>query len=152
MEMIINADMVLASGAARFGLPEVRRGVGAIAGALPRLVRAVGRVRAGEMAGLGRTDYNGEDMRLWGLVNKVCEDVVDEAVRWAEDVCRNSPDSVLVTKRGLEIGWEGGGVEEGSQRLEEGIEWRGLQRGDNIREGLRAFVEKREPRWVDSKL
>jgi transcriptional adapter 2-alpha len=28
----------------------------------------------------------------------------------------------------------------------------GLQTGENIREGLRAFVEKREPKWADSKL
>jgi enoyl-CoA hydratase/carnithine racemase len=31
-------------------------------------------------------------------------------------------------------------------------EFRVLQEGENVKEGLRAFAEKREPRWVDSKL
>ena len=48
--MIANCDIVLASPSAVFALPEVKRGVVAIAGALPRLARAIGRMRAMEMA------------------------------------------------------------------------------------------------------
>lgn len=43
------------------------------------------------------------------------------------------------------------GVQEATERLAR--DWyRGLLEGENIKEGLRAFVEKREPKWVDSKL
>ncbi|KAA6414832.1 MAG: enoyl- hydratase [Lasallia pustulata] len=97
-EISINADMVLASAAATFGLPEVKRGVVALAGALPRLVRTVGRQRAMEMALTGRT-LSAHEAREWGLVNRVVgegESVVAEAVRWAEVVGGNSPDSVVV--------------------------------------------------------
>lgn len=46
--MVVNTDMVVASEGATFALPEVKRGVVAVAGALPRLVRTVGRIDQGE--------------------------------------------------------------------------------------------------------
>ncbi|KAL9032100.1 MAG: hypothetical protein Q9214_008108, partial [Letrouitia sp. 1 TL-2023] len=49
-EMAINADLIVASSGAVFALPEVKVGVIALAGALPRLVRTVGKQRAMEMA------------------------------------------------------------------------------------------------------
>jgi len=152
-EMVINCDMVVASHSAQFALPEVKRGVAAIAGALPRLVRTVGRPRAMEMALTGRTVL-AEEAREWGLVNGVCregEDVVGRAVGLAEMVSANSPDSVVVSREGIKMGWEGVGAEEGSRLLGE-VWFERLQRGENMREGVRAFVEKRKPRWVPSKL
>ena len=152
--------MVFASPSAVFALPEVKRGVAAIAGALPRLARSVGRVRAMEMALTGR-DVRAQEAVGWGLCNAVAErdgsgegvrgGVVEMAVRVAGSVAANSPDSVVVSKEGVELGWQGGGVEEGTERLLAGG-WAGLAEGENIREGLRAFAEKRAPRWVPSKL
>ena len=159
-EIVVNCDIVLASPGAVFALPEVKRGVAAIAGALPRLVRVLGRQRAMEMALTGRNVAAGE-AREWGLCNGVSEKdgggvgvtggVVEMAVRFAQSISENSPDSVVVSKEGVELGWEGIGVEEGSERLMKGI-WKGLEQGENVKEGLRAFVEKRAPRWVPSKL
>jgi enoyl-CoA hydratase/carnithine racemase len=149
-EMIVNADMVIAAPAAKFGLPEVKRGVVAVAGALPRLVRTVGRPRAMEMALLGRA-YGAEEMRNWGVVNMVAEAVVEEAVKWAVELAGNSPDSVTTSKKGVELGWMGQGAVEGSIRLmTDG--WPKMNGGENMMEGVKAFVEKRAPRWVDSKL
>lgn len=151
--MTINADMVLASAAATFALPEVKRGVVALAGALPRLVRTVGKQRAMEMALTGRT-LSAQEAREWGLVNVVVErggDLLAEAVRWAEVVSANSPDSVVVSRAGVGVGWEGMGVEEGSEWVMREMYAR-IDGGENMKEGVRAFVEKRAPRWVDSKL
>lgn len=166
-EILTNVDIVLASPHATFVLPEVKRGVVAIAGALPRLPRIVGRMRAMEMVLLGREIGVWEGVR-WGFVNAVAdaedeggktgggkgEGVVAMAVRWAREIAeRNSPDAVVVSKAGVDMAWEGaGGVTEASERIREGELWRGLERGENMREGLRAFGEKRAPRWVDSKL
>ena len=151
--MAINADMVLACSSATFALPEVKRGVVALAGALPRLVRTVGRQRAMEMALTGRT-LSAREAREWGLVNRVVGeggDLLREAVSCAEVVCANSPDSVVVSRAAVGVGWEGMGVEEGSEWVMREMYPR-IDAGENMREGLRAFVEKRAPRWVDSKL
>lgn len=155
MEMVLNADMLVAASSATFGLPEVKRGVVAIAGALPRLTRIVGRQRATEMALLGRTTYTAAEMKTWGIVNCVVDDganVLEEALRWAEEVVINSPDSVLVTREGLMGGWEAEDPVVSTMRVWESGMYRGLQDGENVREGVKSFVEKRKPSWRDSKL
>lgn len=107
--MIINADIVIADQSAKFALPEVKIGVIALAGALTRLVRTVGKQRAMEMALTGRV-LMAEEAREWGLVNRVVEDgtCVEEAVKMAEVIAGNSPDSVIVSRQGVMMGWEGG--------------------------------------------
>jgi enoyl-CoA hydratase/carnithine racemase len=165
--MIINSDIVIASSRTALGLPEVKRGVVALAGALPRLVRTVGKQRAMEMALMGRP-YTAEQAEKWGLINEivnvddcvvggkvdddaVSKKVVDRAVQVASEIAGNSPDAVLVSREGVKLGWEGIGAEEGTVMLNE--TWvRRLYEGENIKEGLKAFVEKRKPDWKDSKL
>lgn len=152
-EMIINADMVIASKNAVFGLPEVTIGVVALAGALTRLVRTVGRQRAVEMALTGRR-VPAQEAKEWGLVNKIVNeggDVVTEAIEVAKQIAGNSPDAVIVSREGINYGWEGIGAEEGTVKLLEGM-YAKIEGGDNMVEGVRSFVEKRKPRYVDSKL
>ncbi|KAJ5176070.1 Mevalonyl-coenzyme A hydratase sidH [Penicillium canariense] len=167
-EMIINSDLVIASSRAALGLPEVKRGVVAMAGALPRLVRTVGKQRAMEMVLTGRT-YTAEQAERWGLINEVIDvedcvvkggkvdddavskKVVGRVVQVASEIAGNSPDAVLVSREGVKLGWEGIGADEATMMLSE--TWvRRLFEGENIKEGLRAFVEKRKPAWKDSKL
>ncbi|KAL9019686.1 MAG: hypothetical protein Q9185_003024 [Variospora sp. 1 TL-2023] len=136
MEMVINCDLVIAAKGAVFGLPEVQVGVVALAGALPRLVGA-------------------EEMRVWGIVNAVVDDdrvgVIQKVVQLTERICGNSPDSVIVSKMGVEMGWKYSDVEEATERiLSEG--WREVEGRENMKEGIKAFVERRKARWVDSKL
>lgn len=152
MEMILNVDMVIASDAAKFGLPEVKRGVVAVAGALPRIIRSVGRQRASEMALLGRM-YSAQDMLAWGLVNHVVKQpqVLEEALRWAGEVADNSPDSIIVSRAGLMGGWDAQDPIASTNSIENGI-YKGLDGGENMKEGVVSFVEKRAPRWRDSKL
>ncbi|KAL9015255.1 MAG: hypothetical protein Q9173_000141 [Seirophora scorigena] len=136
MEMVINCDLVVAAKGAFFGLPEVQVGVLALAGALPRLAGA-------------------EEMREWGIVNTIVDDdregVVKQTVHVTERICGNSPDSVIVSKMGVDIGWQCSDVEEATERIvSEG--WREMEGRENMREGLKAFVERRKARWIDSKL
>ncbi|KAF4844449.1 Mevalonyl-coenzyme A hydratase sidH [Colletotrichum siamense] len=153
MEMIINADLVYASTKAKFGLPEVTIGVVAIAGALPRLIKAVGRQRATEMALIGRSDYTPEQMLSWGLVNQVVEPdrLLDTALAAAEAIANNSPDSVIVSREGLKSGWEALGPEDATGLVDRTI-YRKMEAAENMTEGVKSFVEKRKPVWVDSKL
>jgi enoyl-CoA hydratase/carnithine racemase len=161
MEMVANLDMVVAARSAKFSLPEVKRGVIAMAGALPRVVRTLGRPRAMELALTGRT-VSAEEMERWGMVNAVTEDydpngdvlerpVVRRAMEYAREIAGNSPDSVIISRAGVIAGWEDGSAEHATQNIMEVYSKR-LNEGENIREGVRAFVEKRAPRWVPSKL
>ncbi|KAI1420781.1 enoyl-hydratase [Xylaria sp. FL1777] len=153
MEAAINCDMVIATEKATFGLPEVTIGVIALAGALPRLVRSVGRQRASEMA-LGGKSYSAAEMRDWGLVNEVVrdgEDVVAAALKWAARIAANSPDAVIVSREGLKLGWETVGPQQGTDLLMKGLYAR-IENGENFVEGVRSFNERRKPAWKDSKL
>jgi enoyl-CoA hydratase/carnithine racemase len=112
-----------------------------------------------EMALTGRT-LSAEEARDWGLVNEVVnvrdeieanEKTVQRAVKVAEVIAGNSPDAVIVSREGIKLGWEGIGAEDGARLLLE-VWGKRLDDGENIKEGLRAFVEKRVPSWVPSKL
>lgn len=155
MEAVAACDLIVAHASSTFGLPEAARGVVPIAGVLPRLARTVGMQRATELALTGRV-LSAAEARDWGFVNHVVDgDGADAVVRAALDmagrVCAMSPDSVLVTREGLRSAWTAEGVDEATARILEG-KWRALEKGENVLEGLRAFQEKREPHWVDSKL
>jgi enoyl-CoA hydratase/carnithine racemase len=151
-EFIVNCDLVVAAEDAYFGLPEVKRGVSPIGGALPRLIRSIGLQRASEFALTGRT-ATAHEMKEWGIVNKVVpkDGVVPEAVRYADMIAKNSPDAIICTRAGLRQGWETAAVERAVE-LTLDREFAELQRGENIKEGLLAFTEKREPRWKGSRL
>lgn len=149
MEMVANCDMIVASENASFGLPEVKRGVSASAGALPRLIRTIGLQRASEMAMTGRT-ITPEEARAWGFINRIVphKQLLSETMKLAREIAKNSPDSLIYTKSALREGW---GVDEATRRTASDLRAK-LDNSDNLKEGLRAFNEKREPRWGVPKL
>ncbi|KAH0839285.1 Carnitinyl-CoA dehydratase [Fonsecaea pedrosoi] len=151
-ETIMNCDLVVAADTAVFGLVEVKRGVAAYAGVLPRLIRTVGLQRASEMALTGNY-FSAQKAMEWGFVNKVVpqHEVIDEALQYAKVIAENSPDSIICTRAGLRQGWETASVVEATA-ITGRKEWAELQKGENIQEGLKAFKEKRAPVWVPSKL
>jgi enoyl-CoA hydratase/carnithine racemase len=151
-EFAVNCDLVVAAETAEFGLPEVTRGVAPFAGALPRLIRSIGLQRASEFALTGQR-ITAKQAHEWGLVNKVVpqKDVVREAVRYAELIAANSPDSIICTRSGLREGWAQADVEVAVQKTQDN-EFAELQKGENIKEGLAAFAEKRKPRWKPARL
>ncbi|KAF2264440.1 enoyl-CoA hydratase/isomerase [Lojkania enalia] len=151
-EFVANCDIVVASEEAVFGLPEVKRGVAPIGGALPRLIRTMGLQRATEFALMGEP-ISAQKAHEWGLVNKVVskEKVVEEAIKYASAIAENSPDAIICTRAGLRQGWETAAVERAVEITLE-REFAELQKGENILEGLKAFSEKRKPLWKGSRL
>lgn len=145
--------MTVASPTATFGLPESLRGIYAGAGGLPRLVRNIGLPLANEIAMTGRTLSAPEALRL-NLINRVSSSpatLLEEAVALAQKVADISPDAIIVTRAAIRETWENGSVERGFQLVNERLS-RGLMEGENSREGLAAFREKRKPVWRASKL
>lgn len=161
MEMLANLDLLVAARSASFALPEVKRGVVPNAGSLPRLVRTLGRPRAMELALTGRS-ITAAEAKEWGLLNAVTEDaaedaavldrpVVKVALEYAAAIISNSPDSVIISRAGIIGGWEDGSAENACRLFRETWD-SALYSCPNMHEGVLAFVEKREPRWVGSKL
>lgn len=151
--LTFHSDMVVAAPRATFGLPEALRGIYAGAGGLPRLIRNVGLPIASEIAMTGRT-LTAQEALQYQLINKISktdESVVEEAVALAKKCADISPDAIIVTRLALREAWETGSVERAFQLADERLKEK-LTTGENAREGLKAFAEKRKPNWVPSKL
>lgn len=152
-EMVANCDLVIASDSAVFSLPEVKRGIVPVAGCLPRLTRTLGLQRTMDLALTGR-NVTARTLHEWGLINRVVDsekDVASVAVQVAQTLCRNSPDALIVGRRGIRLSWEASSVEGAVSALIN--QWYPrLVDGSNFAEGIQAFVEKRRPNWVNSKL
>jgi enoyl-CoA hydratase/carnithine racemase len=143
-EIAICCDIRIASTDASFGLSEVK--VGVIAGIasqiLPRLL-PIG--TAMDML-LSADRISGEDAHRLGLVQQLVEPaaLMDVAMKKAETIAANSPTAVWGTKRIAKF-WRDAMLAE-QQMLYEAVAHRVLLSGD-IREGPRAFAEKRPPRF-----
>jgi len=148
-EMILNCDIVIAEEDAKFALPEVKRGVIASAGGIPRLLRVSGYQLAAEMLLLGRNVSAVEARDRFRFVNEVVPRgrAVETAIAWALRICENSPDAVQATKHGLMLGLLRGGIDDAFTSHAWGDASKKAWLGDNIKEGLSAFVEKRKPVW-----
>lgn len=151
-EIALNSDLVIASPNANFRLPDVLRGTAALMGAFPRMCRTFGLQRANLIALTSHT-LCVDEAKEWGLVQKIVsqENLVDEALKMATAIASMSPDSVIVSRAGIRQAWETSSVERATQLTSDTYASK-LMSGENVREGLLAFREKREPKWKPSKL
>jgi enoyl-CoA hydratase len=145
-ELVLACDLVVASRAAKFGLPEVKRGLVASAGGLMRLPRRIPFHVAMEYALTGDM-LDAERAQSYGLVNRLSESgqALDEALKFAAVVAANGPLAVATSKRIV--------TESADWSREEMF---ALQRpiaapvftSADAREGSAAFAEKRAPNWT----
>jgi len=145
LEMVAACDLRIASSQARFGMPEVRVGIPSVieAAYLPRLI---GLGRAAEMVYTGEMIDAHEAERI-GLINKVVSPGgLKQATRqMAEKVLRNGPTAVALQKK-LIAQWMELGLD---ASIEAGIRaFRECYKTDEPREGMSAFLEKRQPSYA----
>ncbi|WP_082939228.1 crotonase/enoyl-CoA hydratase family protein [Mycobacterium sp. 852002-30065_SCH5024008] len=147
-ELALASDLVVADERAKFGLPEVKRGLIAAAGGVFRIVQQLPRKVGMELLLTGEP-IAASDAFEWGLINQVVEEgtVLEAALALAARVTVNAPLSVQASKR-IAYGVDDGVVtdeEAGWQRTmkEMGV----LLRSEDAKEGPLAFAEKREPVW-----
>ena len=147
------SDCVVAAPNAQFALPEAQRGIYAAAGGLPRLVRNCGLQVASEIAMTGRrlSAKEAMDLKLINRISKTQESVVEEAVQMAESIASISPDAIIVTRAALRETWQTASVDAAWRIVDERYN-QALFGGENVKEGLAAFAEKRAPKWKPSKL
>ncbi|RKP12239.1 enoyl-CoA hydratase/carnithine racemase [Piptocephalis cylindrospora] len=150
VEIILAADLVVATSNATFSLPEVSRGVVAANGGLARLARSVGYQRAMELSLTGKR-LTAQDAQAWGLVNALCpggkEEAMNTALDYAKQIISASPDAVSITKTAIQEAFELG-EEAATNRLIHSPDMNQLSEGANFKEGVRAFAERRSPRWT----
>jgi enoyl-CoA hydratase len=144
-EIVLTCDLVIASTAASFGIPEVKRSLIAGAGGLFRLPRVLPRNVAMELAITG-DPISAERAYGLGLVNELCEPgaAIDAAIALAARVSVNAPIAVQLT-RGLILA-EGVAGDEEAWRLTDAAT-AAVMATEDFAEGPRAFIEKREPVW-----
>jgi enoyl-CoA hydratase len=144
-EIVLSCDLVVASTAASFGIPEVKRSLVAAAGGLFRLPRVLPRNIAIEL-GLTGDPISAERAAQFGMVNEVCEpgQALETALALADRIAQNAPLAVRETLR-LMIALEDADDETGFR--ESGTAMINLASTEDFWEGPKAFLEKRDPEW-----
>jgi enoyl-CoA hydratase len=142
-EIALACDFAYASSNARFALTEVKLGIMPGLGGALNLAAAAGERRAREVLMTGEP-FSADEALAWGVVNRVCEDVVGEALATAAKIAANAPLSVRAIRRTLS--------ETRGLPLKQAIEvelthYDSLTPTADRREGIAAFNEKRGPRF-----
>ncbi len=142
-ELAMMCDFILAADNARFGQPEIKLGTFPGSGGTQRLPRAVGKAKAMEMILTGRM-MNVDEAERIGLVSRVMPyaELIDEVVKVGNEIAKFSRPAVAMAKEAVNRAFE--------TSLREGIlfERRTFYSTfslDDQKEGMRAFLEKRQP-------
>ena len=146
LELALACDLRVAAEGARFGFPEVKVGSMPGAGGTQRLTRAIGPARAKELMFTGEHIDAAEAYRL-GLVNRLVPraDVLQSALGLARTIAARAPLSIRAVKAAInlcpDVSLEAGLAFERSAHAV-------LRGSHDRREGIQAFVDKREPHFA----
>lgn len=146
-EIVLACDLVTAGKSARFGLPEVRRGLAARGGGVVRLPRRLPQALAMEVILTG-APLDAARAERFGLINRLVDDgqALAAAVDLAEQIAACAPMSVRASKRVA--------IESADWPLAEGFEGQRAYlepvfTSQDAAEGVTAFRERRDPVWQD---
>jgi enoyl-CoA hydratase len=144
-ELVLACDLVVAAENAKFGIPEVKRGLVAAAGGLMRLPYRIPPQIAMELALTG--DFlDAADAHRYGLVNRLTPagGALDAALGLADKISANGPLAVVASKRIMteSVDWSTSEMWSKQAGLVEPV----MSSSDAL-EGSRAFAEKRPPVW-----
>jgi enoyl-CoA hydratase len=145
LEMALACDFIIASSRSKLGLPEAGLGVIPGFGGAQRLARRIGLARAREMLYSG-TLLSAEEAARVGLVNTITEpaDLMSHVRRVAEAIASRAPLAVADAKRALR---EGADLPLRSGLVLERELFAGLFATADQKEGMRAFLDKRPPKF-----
>jgi enoyl-CoA hydratase len=138
-ELALACDLRYAASRAKLGQPEINLGIVPGWGGTQRLARICGLGVAKELIYTGRTVDAAEALRI-GLVNAIADPVLDRALETAEALAAKSPVALALAKRLVNLA--PGALDA------EAEEFGKLFASEDAKEGLAAFVDKREPRFT----
>lgn len=144
-ELAMLCDMVVASETAKFGQPEIRRGIGSGAGGTQRMPRAVGKAKAMEIILTG--DYvDAEEALRINLINHVypVDQYLEGALKIARKIAELPPLAVRLAKESVNKAF--------NSTLSDGLTFERKNyyltfSTEDQKEGIRAFLEKRKPNY-----
>jgi 2-(1,2-epoxy-1,2-dihydrophenyl)acetyl-CoA isomerase len=143
--LALACDIRIASDRAKFGEAFTKRGVHPDWGGIYFLPRLVGYAKAAELIFTGDLIDAPEALRI-GLVNRVVahDTLQAETVELSRKIARNAPLPIALAKRGLQRFYE--------MSLAQAVDYEALAlsicaNSDDMKEGFRAFLEKREPEF-----
>ncbi len=143
MELALSCDIRIGSGSCSMGLTETKLGIIPGAGGTQRLSRIIGLSKAKELIFLGRK-LTGVEAGELGILNIACDDPDKVSKTWAVEMLKGGPLALKAAKKAIDGGW--------NMELSAALDWERkcyedvLHSQDRI-EGLKSFVEKREPKY-----
>ena len=147
-EVALMCDFIIAADNAKFGQPEITLGTMPGAGGTQRLPRCVGKAKAMEMILTGRM-MDAEEAERSGLVSRVVPlaELMDDAVKTADTIAGMSRPITYLAKESVNRAFE--------TTLAEGVRFErrlfhSTFASDDQKEGLEAFIEKRQPSFNNS--
>ncbi|MGE4325182.1 MAG: enoyl-CoA hydratase [Pseudodonghicola sp.] len=146
-ELAMACDFIIAAETAKFGQPEINLGVIAGMGGTQRLTRAVGKAKAMDMNLTGRF-MDAEEAERAGLVSRVvpAKKLIEEAMGAAQKIAEKSMPSLMAAKESVNRSFE--------TTLAEGMlferrVFHSMFATEDQKEGMGAFLEKRQPQFRD---
>ncbi|MEQ8516890.1 MAG: crotonase/enoyl-CoA hydratase family protein, partial [Chromatocurvus sp.] len=144
-EVAISCDLIVAAEDAKFGIPEVKRGLAAAAGGLVRLPKQIPPRIAMELALTGEFISAGRAYEL-GLINRVVDSgtALEQATLLAKAIAANGPLAVAASKQVVALAqdWTRDNMFEKQNEIT-----RPVFTSEDAIEGATAFAEKRAPNW-----
>ncbi len=148
LELALACDLRVSGAGVKLGMPPAKLGLVYSHTGLRRFIDAIGSPRTRELFLLGR-NIDADTALAWGLVNRVCPEpeLQDVALELAAEMAANAPLAQLGNKRVIgELLRAGAQLD--PELEEELIELRRASfSSEDMREGVRAFGERRAPRW-----
>jgi enoyl-CoA hydratase len=143
LELVLGCDFAYAADHARFGFPEVLRGIMPGGGGTQHLARIIGAPRAKELILTGAS-FTAAEALEWGVVNKLepGDLVMAAALETAATICANAPIATAQAKKAINFGMQ---MDLRTGLFFEVEAYSRLIATEDRREGIAAFNEKRTP-------
>jgi enoyl-CoA hydratase len=144
MELALCCDIRIAAPNARMGFPEITLGIFPGAGGTQRLPRLIGPSKAKKLIFTGAI-IKGEEALSCGLVDALAENPLEEATKLAGELVAGPPLALKLAKQCINAA---GDADLNTGVAFEAAKWTELFATQDQKEGMRAFIEKRNPTFV----
>jgi enoyl-CoA hydratase/carnithine racemase len=148
LELALSCDLRIADGAIRLGMPPAKLGLVYSHTGIRKFIDVIGAARTRELFLVGRR-IDAHTAQLWGLVNEVADEerLAEQALALACEIAANAPLSQSGNKRVINAVLNAKAELDPTTERELIELRRACFASQDFREGVRAFAEKRPPRW-----